>query len=358
MTAKRGDSFRNERSLSSASATRYRPRPSLALLPNELTRPPMTAVGSRPAMSSTSAIIEVVVVLPCAPATAMPWRRLISSASSSARGTTARPRSRAAAISGFVARTADEYTTTSASLDVARVVALCNARAQRLEPIGDVGALHVRPAYLVSEIHQQLCDSAHPDAADADEMNAPGLPEHTAHERRLSVNRITSSTMSSAARGLASARAAADIRRRCSRSPASASMRPASRSPVSSRLLHHLRGPGSLQRKRVVALVIVGRGRQRNQNRRPAGRRHLRQRRRARARHDEPRGLHLSVHRIDEPFHAALHAVPFERRSNHVEVPCPRLADEIERFGCGSQLRRRLHHGHVDCVRALRAAKD
>ena len=35
-------------SLSSASATRYFPRPSLALLPKELTRPPMTAVGSRP----------------------------------------------------------------------------------------------------------------------------------------------------------------------------------------------------------------------------------------------------------------------------------------------------------------------
>ena len=32
----------------------------------------MTAVGSSPARSSTSAIIEVVVVLPCAPATAMP----------------------------------------------------------------------------------------------------------------------------------------------------------------------------------------------------------------------------------------------------------------------------------------------
>ena len=52
MTAKRGASFRNDRSLSSASATRYLPRPSRALLPNALTRPPMTAVGSRPAASS------------------------------------------------------------------------------------------------------------------------------------------------------------------------------------------------------------------------------------------------------------------------------------------------------------------
>ena len=123
-------------------------------------------------------------------------------------------------------------------------------------------------------------------------------------------------------------------------------------------LLHQLGGTRLLQRARVVALVIVGRRRQRNENRRTAGRRHFRKRRRAGARDDQARGFHLSVHRIDEPFHAALHAVPLERRSNHVEVACPRLADEIEGFGCGSQPRRRLHHGHVDCVRALRAAKD
>ena len=72
ITAIDGDSFRNERSLSSASTTMYSPRPSRALLPNALSRPPMTAVGSSPARSSTSATIEVVVVLPWAPAIAMP----------------------------------------------------------------------------------------------------------------------------------------------------------------------------------------------------------------------------------------------------------------------------------------------
>ena len=116
MTAKRGESFKNDRSLSSASATRYLPRPSLALLPNELTRPPITTVGSRPATSSTRAIIDVVVVLPCAPATAIPWRSCMSSARTSARATTGKPRSRAATISGLVDRTADEYTTSSTSL--------------------------------------------------------------------------------------------------------------------------------------------------------------------------------------------------------------------------------------------------
>ena len=72
ITAMDGDSFRNERSLSSASTTMYSPRPSRALLPNALSRPPMTAVGSSPARSSTSAAIEVVVVLPWAPAMAIP----------------------------------------------------------------------------------------------------------------------------------------------------------------------------------------------------------------------------------------------------------------------------------------------
>ena len=114
ITAIDGDSFRNERSLSSASATMYSPRPSRALLPNALSRPPITAVGSSPARSSTSAIIEVVLVLPCAPATAMPKRSRISSASISARGITGIRRPRASTSSGLSGRTADENTTTSA----------------------------------------------------------------------------------------------------------------------------------------------------------------------------------------------------------------------------------------------------
>ena len=87
-TAIVGDSLRNERSLSSASTTMYSPRPSRALLPKALSRPPITAVGSSPARSSISATIDVVVVLPCAPAIAMPNRSRISSASISARGIT------------------------------------------------------------------------------------------------------------------------------------------------------------------------------------------------------------------------------------------------------------------------------
>ena len=111
-----GNSFRNDRSLSSASATISSPRPSRALLPNALSRPPITAVGSRPARSSISAIIDVVVVLPCAPATAIAKRRRISSASISARGITGIFRRTASTTSGFRAFTADVTTTTSAPL--------------------------------------------------------------------------------------------------------------------------------------------------------------------------------------------------------------------------------------------------
>jgi hypothetical protein len=114
ITAIVGNSFRNDPSLSSASATINSPRPSLALLPKALRRPPITAVGSSPARSSISAIIEVVVVLPCAPATAIEKRSRISSASISARGMTGIRRCAASCTSGFIGFTADDTTTTSA----------------------------------------------------------------------------------------------------------------------------------------------------------------------------------------------------------------------------------------------------
>ena len=80
-----GESFRNEPSLSSASATKKSPRPSLAFDPSAFKRPPITMVGSRPPRARTVATIEVVVVFPCVPATATPYFIRISSASISAR---------------------------------------------------------------------------------------------------------------------------------------------------------------------------------------------------------------------------------------------------------------------------------
>jgi len=77
--------------------------------------PPLMTVGSRPAASSIAAHIEVVVVLPCVPPTAIDHLRRISSASISARRTTGRCRSRAARSSGLSGFTALETTTTPAS---------------------------------------------------------------------------------------------------------------------------------------------------------------------------------------------------------------------------------------------------
>ena len=114
-TATVGDSNRKVPSLSSASATRISPRPICALPASDRTRPPMTRVGSISASVSTWPIIDVVVVLPWLPATAMPYFMRMSSASISARGITGICRSLAASTSGFENFTAVEITTTESA---------------------------------------------------------------------------------------------------------------------------------------------------------------------------------------------------------------------------------------------------
>ena len=69
-TATVGDSARNERSYSSASTTYSRSPPARRFPSHAATRPPTSAVGSRPAAASAVAVITVVVVLPCVPAIA------------------------------------------------------------------------------------------------------------------------------------------------------------------------------------------------------------------------------------------------------------------------------------------------
>jgi hypothetical protein len=64
-TASTGRSSRNERSNSSASATRYSPVPRRAFVPSCRTRPPTITVGSSSAARRIAPVIEVVVVLPC-----------------------------------------------------------------------------------------------------------------------------------------------------------------------------------------------------------------------------------------------------------------------------------------------------
>ena len=115
-TAIAGDIFRNEPSLSSASATIKSPWPRSTFAPTLFSFPPITTVGSNPPLSRTLEIIEVVDVLPCVPVTAMLYFKRISSASISALGITGIDISRAATTSGFPGLIADDVTTTSAPL--------------------------------------------------------------------------------------------------------------------------------------------------------------------------------------------------------------------------------------------------
>ena len=74
---------------------------------------PTAARPTPPPAPSTAAIMLVVVVLPCIPATAMPYFSRINSASISARWITGIFRVRASTTSAFVAETAELVTTTS-----------------------------------------------------------------------------------------------------------------------------------------------------------------------------------------------------------------------------------------------------
>ena len=123
-------------------------------------------------------------------------------------------------------------------------------------------------------------------------------------------------------------------------------------------LIHQFCRAGMLQRTCVVPLVIVCGRRQRNENRRAAGRSHFCERCGSCAGDNKAGGFHLPVHRIDELFHTTGHVVLLERRLNHGEVAHAGLTDELDGLGCSGQPRRRLHDGHIDGVRPLRAAKD
>src|SRR3954470_13127473 len=84
-TAISGRSAATERSDSSPSTTSH-PAPACALPPSCGISPPIRYAGSSPSRSRQNAIIPLVVVLPCAPATTIDRRSETSSASKSARG--------------------------------------------------------------------------------------------------------------------------------------------------------------------------------------------------------------------------------------------------------------------------------
>ena len=113
-TATNGFKRRKLPSLSSASATNHSPLPNCALAPADKSWPPITKVGSKPPSRNTLAVSEVVVVLPCVPAMAIPRLKRMSSANISARGTTGIRCALAARRSALSALMALDITTTSA----------------------------------------------------------------------------------------------------------------------------------------------------------------------------------------------------------------------------------------------------
>ena len=171
--------MKNERSLSSASATRYCDLPRRAFDPMASTRPPTTTVGSSPPAASTAATMEVVVVLPCMPAMAMPYFRRISSASISARWMTGMCSSCASATSGFSVRDRGTGHDDFGACDVFRAMAFKrSSRPELASRWVTAECLQIRAGNFVAEIQQHLGDTAHADAADAYEMDALNFGEH------------------------------------------------------------------------------------------------------------------------------------------------------------------------------------
>ncbi len=152
--------------------------------PSTRSRPPTITVGSSPASVSRWPTSEVVVVLPCVPATAMPYLSRISSASISARRTTVMPRRRAASTSGLLSGTADEMTTRSTPSRWSAEWPATIARAER-QP----AARWPRSRRLVGArdrdvvVEQHLGDAAHAGAADADEVHVREAGEVVEHHR-------------------------------------------------------------------------------------------------------------------------------------------------------------------------------
>jgi len=89
-----------------------------------------------------------------------------------------------------------------------------------------------------------------------------------------------------------------------------------------------------------------------------SGRRHFRECRRAGATDDQVRVAELPPHVVEERLDVGLNPRRPIAGSDHFHISFSRLMGDTEMRAAGRQLRRCLHHGHVDCVRALRAAKN
>src|SRR5712675_2132016 len=243
---------RKEASLSSASATRYRPAPSRALLAALLSRPPITKVGSSPPSARMLATRLVVVVLPCVPATAIDWRKRISSPSISARGTTGTRREQCRLHFRIVAGDGAGGHDYIGAVRIGSAMSEPDARAEPLQVLGHRVGLEVRALHPVAQVQQHFGDAAHAAAADADEMNRVDAAHALAHAATpASCAQASASSVVALVRARSRARSAMAMSR--PRPAHSASSSADRRSAVRSRSLIRSAAP-SLTRKRALCV--------------------------------------------------------------------------------------------------------
>ncbi len=273
------------------------------------------------------------------------------------------PRERAATTSGLVGPHGRRHHDHVGVTDVLGGVADDDAHAQRLETARHVRRLRVRSADRVALVRQELGNPAHANAANPHEVNPSRPSQHHAPagtpfaEGRFAMSR-TRSTITRAASGRAKRLTAAASWARRGSSSSSARMPRGQRGPGQLALLEQVRRADARQRLGVPALVIVGGGRQRHEDRRPADGGDLGQRRRAGAADDHVRRAHLLVHALEEGLDAGGEPGASQPLANHREIPLACLMRDLRRKRGPRQLRCCLDHGHVDRVRALGAAKD
>ena len=261
---------------------------------------------------------------------------------------------------GWCGLTADEYDHHVGVADVARRVPFEHADAAgRFEPRRHLRPPGVRSADHVAEVGQQFGDAAHADAADADEVNPPRPTEHDSpsarrtrerqhpvddHSRRVRPRQPP--------RRRRHALAFAGVAGQRERSPPPAA--PPSRSRCSTtraapcRDQRLARSAAGDRRWPSAAESESPPGPPRSAP--PAS-----SRRRGRRRGRPPSSPGPSRTGTARP---APRVPPPVAVADHLQIALPGLMRDVHSRRRRCQPRRRLHHGHVDRVRALRAAKD
>ena len=148
-----------------------------APVPASATSPPTMKLGARPASARISMSIDVVVVLPCVPATATDRARAQIAASISARRSVGMPCSRAARSSMFVTGIGGRGGHRVASGDCVGVMTDRHGDAGRPDPVEDRLLAYVAAGHGVAHLGKHDGDRRHPRPADPDDVQAPGSTE-------------------------------------------------------------------------------------------------------------------------------------------------------------------------------------